>query len=66
MNFTNFGKYILLLKAVFKKPEKTKIYIKAIFQQMDFIGVGSLGFNCYYFHFYWCGNDLTNCFPAGK
>jgi phospholipid/cholesterol/gamma-HCH transport system permease protein len=43
MNFTNFGRYILLLKAVFKRPEKTKIYIKAIFQQMDFIGVGSLG-----------------------
>ena len=43
MNFTNFGKYILLLKAVFRRPEKTKIYVKAIFQQMDFIGVGSLG-----------------------
>ncbi|RZK54056.1 MAG: ABC transporter permease [Pedobacter sp.] len=43
MNFTNFGKYILLLKSVFRRPEKTKIYVKAIFQQMDFIGVGSLG-----------------------
>jgi phospholipid/cholesterol/gamma-HCH transport system permease protein len=43
MNFTNFGKYILLLKAVFRKPEKTKIYLKAVFMQMDFIGVGSLG-----------------------
>ncbi|MDQ8053883.1 MAG: ABC transporter permease [Pedobacter sp.] len=43
MNFTNFGKYILLLKAAFRRPEKTKIYLKAIFQQMDFIGIGSLG-----------------------
>ncbi|RZJ75618.1 MAG: ABC transporter permease [Flavobacterium sp.] len=43
MNFTNFGRYILLLKSVFRRPEKTKIYVKAIFQQMDFIGVGSLG-----------------------
>jgi phospholipid/cholesterol/gamma-HCH transport system permease protein len=43
MNFTNFGKYILLLKAVFRKPEKLSIYMKAIFQQMNFIGVGSLG-----------------------
>ena len=43
MNFTNFGRYILLLKAAFKRPEKWKIYMKAIFQQMDFIGVGSLG-----------------------
>jgi phospholipid/cholesterol/gamma-HCH transport system permease protein len=43
MNFTNFGKYILLLKAAFRRPEKTKIYLKAIFLQMDFIGIGSLG-----------------------
>lgn len=43
MNFTNFGKYILLLKAAFKRPEKMKIYSKAVFQQMEFIGVGSLG-----------------------
>ena len=43
MNFTNFGKYILLLKAVFRRPEKFSIYLKAIFQQMNFIGVGSLG-----------------------
>jgi len=43
MNFTNFGRYILLLKAVFRKPEKTRIYMKSIFQQMVFIGVGSLG-----------------------
>ncbi|RYE56121.1 MAG: ABC transporter permease [Sphingobacteriales bacterium] len=46
MNFTNFGRYILLLKAVFRKPEKLKIYLKAIFQQMDYIGVGSLGLIC--------------------
>ncbi|RZK50397.1 MAG: ABC transporter permease [Pedobacter sp.] len=43
MNFTNFGRYLLLLKSVFKRPEKTSIYVKAIFQQMNFIGVGSLG-----------------------
>ncbi|WP_276088901.1 ABC transporter permease [Pedobacter sp. JY14-1] len=43
MNFTNFGKYLLLLKAVFRKPEKSRIYIKVMFQQMNFIGVGSIG-----------------------
>ncbi|MGV3546773.1 MAG: MlaE family ABC transporter permease [Pedobacter sp.] len=43
MNFTNFGRYLLLLKAAFKRPEKMKIYMKAIFEQMNFIGVGSLG-----------------------
>lgn len=43
MNFTNFGKYILLLKSVFRRPEKLKIYLKEITKQMDYIGVGSLG-----------------------
>ncbi len=43
MNFTNFGRYILLLKSVFRRPEKLKIYFKEIAKQMDYIGVGSLG-----------------------
>lgn len=43
MNFTNFGRYILLLKAVFRKPEKLKIYLKEMVNQMNYIGVGSLG-----------------------
>ncbi|MFC3560455.1 MlaE family ABC transporter permease [Pedobacter jamesrossensis] len=43
MNFTNFGRYILLLKSVFRKPEKLKIYLKEIAKQMDYVGVGSLG-----------------------
>ncbi|WP_316735915.1 ABC transporter permease [Pedobacter aquatilis] len=43
MNFTNFGRYILLLKSVFRKPEKLKIYFKEIAKQMDYVGVGSLG-----------------------
>jgi len=43
MNFTNFGRYILLLKSVFRRPEKLKIYLKEIAKQMDYVGVGSLG-----------------------
>lgn len=43
MNFTNFGRYVLLLKSVFRKPEKLKIYLKEIAKQMDYVGVGSLG-----------------------
>lgn len=43
MIFQPFGKYILLLKAVFRKPEKFKIYRKEIFKEMNYIGVGSLG-----------------------
>ena len=43
MIFHSLGKYILLLKAVFRKPEKWNIYRKEIFKEMDSIGVGSLG-----------------------
>ncbi len=43
MIFHPFGKYILLLKAVFRRPEKWNIYRKEIFREMDSIGVGSLG-----------------------
>lgn len=43
MIFQPLGKYILLLKAVFRKPEKWNIYRKEIFHEMNSIGVGSFG-----------------------
>jgi len=43
MIFHSLGKYILLLKAVFRKPEKWNIYRKEIIKEMSSIGVGSLG-----------------------
>ncbi|WP_156306030.1 MlaE family ABC transporter permease [Sphingobacterium endophyticum] len=43
MIFYYFGEYILLLKKVFRKPEKMKIYLKEVFHEMTEIGVGSLG-----------------------
>lgn len=43
MIFHPLGKYILLLKATFRKPEKWNIYRKEIFHEMASIGVGSLG-----------------------
>ncbi len=43
MFFTYFGQYLLLLKSVFKRPEKWKIYFKEIIHEMNEIGVGSLG-----------------------
>jgi phospholipid/cholesterol/gamma-HCH transport system permease protein len=43
MLFYNFGKYILLLKSVFRKPEKFSIYRAEIFREMVDIGLGSLG-----------------------
>ncbi|HLT42655.1 MAG TPA: ABC transporter permease [Sphingobacteriaceae bacterium] len=42
MFFTYFGKYLLLMKSVFKKPEKFRIYWKEIIFEMNSIGVGSL------------------------
>ncbi len=43
MVFYNFGKYILLLKAIFRRPEKAIIYKNEIFKEMVSIGLGSLG-----------------------
>lgn len=42
MFFTYFGKYLILIKKVFKKPEKWSIYWKEIMLNMTNIGVGSL------------------------
>jgi len=43
MFFYYFGQYLLLLKSVFRRPEKWKIYWKEIVHEMNEIGVGSLG-----------------------
>ncbi|MVZ62245.1 MlaE family ABC transporter permease [Sphingobacterium humi] len=43
MIFYYFGEYLLLLKKVFRKPEKWKIYLREILHEMTEIGVGSLG-----------------------
>ena len=43
MIFYYCGEYLLLLRKVFRKPEKWRIYIKEIFHEMNEIGVGSLG-----------------------
>ena len=43
MFFFHLGEYILLLKKVFKRPEKWKIYWREILHEMNEIGVGSVG-----------------------
>src|SRR6476469_5645107 len=43
MIFYHFGKYILMIQAVFRKPEKFSIYKNEIFREMVDIGLGSLG-----------------------
>ncbi len=41
--FNHFGRYVLLLKSLFVRPEKTSIYWREIARQMVEIGVGSVG-----------------------
>jgi phospholipid/cholesterol/gamma-HCH transport system permease protein len=41
--FTALGKYILLLRLSFKKPEKFSVYWNEVIREMVSIGIGSLG-----------------------
>lgn len=44
--FTALGKYILLLRLSFKKPEKFSVYWNAVMREMVSVGIGSLGIIC--------------------
>ncbi|HMJ48238.1 MAG TPA: ABC transporter permease [Ferruginibacter sp.] len=44
--FTHFGRYILMLKGMFSKPENAKLYWKEFMHQCSDIGSGSLGIVC--------------------
>ncbi len=41
--FTHFGKYILMLKGMFSRPENAKLYWKEFMHQCSEIGIGSIG-----------------------
>ena len=41
--FTHFGRYLLMLKGMFTRPENTKMYWKEFMHQCVDIGIGSLG-----------------------
>ena len=41
--FTEFGRYLLMLKGMFAKPENRKVYWKEFMHQCNDIGIGSLG-----------------------
>src|SRR5678815_4687435 len=41
--FTEFGRYLLMIKGMFTKPENTKMYWKEFMHQCNDIGIGSLG-----------------------
>lgn len=44
--FTHFGRYILMLKGMFSRPENAKLYWKEFMHQCTDIGIGSLGIVC--------------------
>jgi phospholipid/cholesterol/gamma-HCH transport system permease protein len=44
--FTDFGRYILMLKGMFSKPENAKMYWKEFMHQCNEIGIRSLGIVC--------------------
>jgi phospholipid/cholesterol/gamma-HCH transport system permease protein len=41
--FTEFGRFLLLLKGMFSRPENPKMYWKELMHQCSEIGIGSLG-----------------------
>ena len=41
--FTEFGRYLLMIKGMFSKPENWKMYWKELMHQCSEIGIGSLG-----------------------
>ncbi len=41
--FTEFGRYLLLMKGMFSRPENAKMYWKEFMHQCSEIGIGSLG-----------------------
>src|SRR5205085_7940197 len=41
--FSHFGRYLLMLKGMFSRPENGKMYWKEFMHQCSDIGVGSLG-----------------------
>src|SRR5580698_5441338 len=41
--FTEFGRYLLMLKGMFSKPENGRMYWKEFMHQCSEIGIGSLG-----------------------
>src|SRR3954470_6189305 len=41
--FTEFGRYLLMIKGMFSKPENWRMYWKELMHQCNEIGIGSLG-----------------------
>ena len=64
--FHSLGRYILLLRLSFRKPEKFSVYWAEVMREMVSQGIGSLGIICYYFGIYWRGGYHTGSFPINQ
>ncbi len=64
--FTEFGRYILMLKDMFSKPENFKMYWKEFMHQCAEIGIRSLGIVVIISVFHGCGFRLANGLSAGE
>ena len=49
---TQLGRYFLLLKKVFSKPEKPAIYYKQTMREFVYLGLDLNRYNCNYFILY--------------
>ena len=50
--FTQAGRYFALLMRVFSKPERYSLYTRQTFNEIDKLGVKSVGIVGHHFHFY--------------
>ena len=41
--FFNVGRYFVMLKRVFARPERHKMYLRQLFHEIDTLGVNSVG-----------------------
>ncbi|MCK5824678.1 MAG: ABC transporter permease [Ichthyobacteriaceae bacterium] len=61
----SIGKYFLLLKEVFRKPEKTKVYIDLYFREIEDLGLSSFGLVAFFSFFIGAVVSLQMAFNMG-
>ena len=62
----DLGRYLILMRQVFHRPEKYNMYWKEIMRQMNDIGVGSLPIVFSHFHLSWCRFGGTIFLSTGR
>src|SRR3982751_701132 len=63
MNFIkDIGRYIMMLKGMFSRPENPKMYWKEFMHQCSDIGIGSLGVVLLFSVFFWAGCTLQTAY----